>query len=113
MRRLVSGALVVAAGLGLTGGVSAAAGRGHPAKVQVIVIKSLAFRPAAADLQVGQAVEWDNEDIFQHSATAKDGSFNVELPPHSKKRIVLRRAGRVAYYCRYHPGMTGVLQVRP
>lgn len=113
MRRLFTGALVAAAGLGLAGGVSAAPGKGHPAKVQVIVVKNLAFGPAPAGLRVGQTVEWDNEDIFQHSATAKDGSFDVELPPHSKVRIVLRRAGKVAYYCRYHPGMTGALEVKP
>ena len=113
MRPLLTGVLVAAAGLALAGGVSAARGKGHPVKVQVIVVKNLAFGPAPTDLRVGQTVEWDNEDIFQHSASAKDGSFNVELPPHSKGRIVLRRAGKVAYYCRYHPGMTGVLEVKP
>ena len=113
MKRLVAGALVAVAALGLAGGVSAAARKGPPAKVQVIVVKNLAFGPAPAGLRVGQTVEWDNQDIFQHSATAKDGSFNVELPPHSRGRVVLRRAGKIAYYCRYHPGMTGVLDVKP
>ena len=54
---------------------------------------------------------WENHDIFQHSATAKDGAFDVELPPGGKASVTLTRAGLVEYYCRYHPGMTGRIQV--
>jgi plastocyanin len=76
-----------------------------------ITIANMAFGPAPANLKVGDTIEWVNADIFEHSATAKDGSFNVTLPPKGRGRTVLKRAGPVAFYCRYHPGMTGALVV--
>ena len=76
-----------------------------------VTIASMAFGPAPAGLRVGDTIEWVNDDIFQHSATATDGGFDVTLPPKTRVRAVLRRAGQVRFYCRYHPGMTGALTV--
>jgi plastocyanin len=89
----------------------AAPGKPAPGVVTIVVDK-LAFGPAPRGLKVGDVVQWVNRDIFQHSATARDKSFDVELPPGGQGRTVLRRAGKIAYVCRYHPGMTGVLEVR-
>jgi plastocyanin len=71
----------------------------------------MAFGSVPAGLRIGDAIEWVNDDIFQHTATARDGSFDVILPPQSRVRTVLRRAGQIPFYCRYHPGMTGRLTV--
>ena len=98
-------ALVFAATLTVVAPASSA-----PASYEV-VLANLAFGPAPMKLRVGDAVEWVNADIFDHSSTAKDGSFDVALPPKGQARVVLRRAGSVMFYCRYHPGMTGVLTV--
>jgi plastocyanin len=49
--------------------------------------------------------------MFQHTATAKDGSFNVDLPAGAKGKTVVRKAGAIAFMCKYHPGMRGVLKV--
>jgi plastocyanin len=48
-----------------------------------------------------------------HSATARDRSFDVTLQPHQSVRVTLRRPGRIAFYCRFHPAMQGVLAVAP
>jgi plastocyanin len=77
-----------------------------------ITIAGLAFGRPPTTLRVGDVIVWVNTDIFQHTATARDGSFDVILPPKGRARIVLRRAGAAQFYCRYHPGMTGVLAVR-
>jgi plastocyanin len=77
----------------------------------VIVINKLMFGPAPAGLHVGDVVEWANHDIFEHTATAKDGSFDLDLNPGASGRVVLKRAGMITYICSYHPGMTGVLRV--
>jgi plastocyanin len=77
----------------------------------VITRADMAFGPAPAGLRVGDAIEWVNDDIFQHSATARDGSFDVSLPRKTRVRTVLRRAGLIGCYCRYHPGMSGALTV--
>ena len=54
-----------------------------------------------------------NSDILRHTATATDGSFDIDLPAGAKGRAILKRAGGVAYVCRFHPGMKGRLEVAP
>lgn len=87
------------------------AGCGRQPRTHVVEIRDMAFAEPPAGLRVGDTIEWVNADIFQHTATAKDGSFDVDLAPNAHGRTVLKSAGNVAFYCRYHPGMTGVLAV--
>ena len=81
-----------------------------PAPVRTVVLAKMAFGPAPP-LHVGDVVEWRNDDMFQHTATARDGSFDLVLRPGARARVQLRKAGSVAVYCRYHPGMTLTLNV--
>jgi plastocyanin len=81
-------------------------------KTYTIVIAKMQFGAAPAGLRKGDRIIWVNRDIFEHTATARDGSFDVKLPPGAHATIVLRHAGRIAFYCKYHPGMTGVLNVQ-
>jgi plastocyanin len=82
-------------------------------RVHVIEIDKLAFGPAPEGLHVNDIVEWTNADIFQHTATAMDGTFDIDLPAGAKGRAALEQAGVVSYFCRYHPGMKGRLEVAP
>ena len=77
----------------------------------VIVIDKLAIGPAPGGLHVGDTVEWDNHDIFEHSVTARDGSFDLDLKPGAKATFVLKKPGSIAYYCKYHPNMQSRLDV--
>lgn len=104
--------LMLAAGLAL----AALAGCSRPARAPAprtyqVTVAQMAFGPAPQGLRAGDAVEWVNNDILQHSATARDGSFDVDLPPQGRARTVLKAPGKVDFYCKYHPGMTGVLVV--
>lgn len=81
--------------------------------VHVIEIDKLAFGSTPPGLHVNDIVEWTNADIFEHTATATDGSFDIDLPAGAKGRTILRRSGAVAYFCRFHPGMKGWLEVAP
>ncbi|MGN6549416.1 MAG: cupredoxin domain-containing protein [Pararhizobium sp.] len=83
------------------------------ASEHVVTIAKMAFGPPPSGLRVGDVVVWKNDDIFRHTATAHDGSFDVDLPAHTEKRVTLRKAGSFAFYCRFHPGMTGTLSVSP
>jgi len=76
-------------------------------KVHTVRMAKMVFGPAPTGVRVGDVIEWVNADIFQHTATARSGAFDVDLKPGAKARTVLRAAGVVSYYCRYHPGMTG------
>jgi plastocyanin len=95
----------------LAGAASIAASAPPPPKVYTVVIRDMAFGPLPARLRVGDTVEWVNNDIFQHSATATDKSFDADLAPKAHGRTVMRKAGVIAFYCRYHPGMKGRLTV--
>jgi len=37
----------------------------------------------------------------------------VTLPPKKSATVVLKKAGSVDYYCRYHPNMKASLSVEP
>ena len=87
--------------------------RGAEPQVYVIEINKLVFGPAPAELHVNDIVEWRNSDIFRHTATASDGSFDIDLPPGAKGQTVLKRPGVIDYTCRFHPGMKGRLEVAP
>ena len=86
--------------------MAAAAPRTH-----VVPIEKMKFGALPADVRAGDTIIWDNRDMFKHTATAKDGSFNVDLPAGAKGKTVVRKAGAIAFMCKYHPGMRGVLKV--
>ncbi|MDB5464749.1 MAG: plastocyanin [Phenylobacterium sp.] len=79
--------------------------------VYTVTLQQLKFGPVPAGLRVGDSIEWVNKDIFLHSATARDKSFDVELKPGARVRTVLTKAGAIPFSCRYHPNMTGTLVV--
>ena len=84
----------------------------HAATIQ-IVIQDLVFAPAEVAAKVGDTIEWVNKDVFAHTATARNGDFDVNLPPKKTVTSVLNKAGTVEYYCRYHPNMKAVLKIMP
>jgi plastocyanin len=69
------------------------------------------FGPVPSNLHVGDTIVWVNKDIFRHTATAANGSFNVILDPNKTATTTLRKAGTIPFTCIYHPGMRGVLHV--
>lgn len=87
-------------------------GLARAATVQ-IVMQNLEIAPTVVSAKVGDTVEWVNKDFIAHTATARNGDFDVNLPPNKTARIVLKKAGTVQYYCRYHPNMTATLKVAP
>ena len=100
-------ALAGAAALAM-GGSSAA--QNAPREI-VVVMDNMNFGRLPADAKVGDVIVWDNRDTVQHTATARDGSFDVRLQPGKKGRTVLSKAGNIAIYCIYHPMMRATLKV--
>jgi plastocyanin len=84
----------------------------HAATIQ-IVMENLVMLPAEATAKVGDTIEWINKDIFAHTATARNGDFDVTMPPKKTVTSVLKKAGTVEYYCRFHPNMKAVLTIAP
>ena len=77
--------------------------------VHRVVIDKMKFGPLPANLRAGDVIVWVNKDLFRHSTTARDGSFNVDLPPGTSGRATVARKGAIPFFCKYHPGMKGVL----
>ena len=80
-------------------------------RVHTVVIDKMKFGPVPAGIRVGDTILWVNKDFLKHTATARDRSFNIELPPKTAGKTLIRRSGSIAFYCIYHPGMTGSLSV--
>ncbi|WP_128924186.1 cupredoxin domain-containing protein [Bradyrhizobium guangxiense] len=78
-----------------------------------ITMDNLVISPAEISAKVGDTVTWINKDVFAHTATAKNGDFDVTLPPRKSVSGVLKKAGTIDYYCRYHPNMKATLKVEP
>jgi plastocyanin len=78
-----------------------------------IVLNHLKFGPVPTGLKVGDTIVWQNDDLFRHSATARDKSFDIDLPPAAKVSQVLATAGSFDFFCKFHPGMTGTLVIAP
>jgi plastocyanin len=84
----------------------------HAATIQ-IVMQDLVFAPAEVSAKVGDTIEWVNNGVFAHTATARNGDFDVSSPPKKTVTSVLNKAGTVEYYCRFHPNMKAVLKIAP
>jgi plastocyanin len=84
----------------------------HATTIQ-ITMENLVFSPAEASAKVGDTVEWINKDILAHTATARNGDWNVIIPPNKTATLVLKKAGAVDYFCRFHPNMKATLAVAP
>lgn len=80
---------------------------------QVVRLHDFGFAPDSLEVAVGDTVVFRNDDVVPHTATRVDGGWDSgELGPGASWRLVVRQAGAERYYCRYHPGMKGVLVVR-
>jgi plastocyanin len=93
----------------LTVGVSVPA---HAATIQ-ITMDNLVISPAEASAKVGDTIEWINKDVLAHTATARNDDFDVNMPPKKTVTSVLKKAGTIDYYCRFHPNMKATLIVAP
>jgi plastocyanin len=99
----------VAAAVLLPGAIAVPA---HAATIQVVMDK-MEISPAEVSVKVGDTIEWINKDVLAHTATARNGDFDVMMPAKKTVTSVVKKAGRIEYYCRFHPNMKAVLVVAP
>jgi plastocyanin len=102
--RLIATALLATL---LAGGPAAAAPTVH-----TIVLDRMKFGPLPPILRAGDSILWINKDPVRHTTTARDGSFNLDLPPNASGRTRVNRKGAIPFFCKYHPAMKGVLVSR-
>ncbi len=78
-----------------------------------VAMESVDYAPKRVTVRVGDTVEWTNKDIVAHTATARDRSWDVNVLPGKTGRMVMKVPGTLAYFCRYHPNMTGEIVIEP
>lgn len=76
-----------------------------------IAISNLEYGPSIVTVHVGDTVAWLNNDIVEHTATARDGAFDLKTPTGGSRRWRATKLGEIAYFCRLHPNMSGVVRV--
>ena len=123
---LASATLVLLAALALIAatGFPSLASAGRPAnsgsaqpQVVTVVIRGFKFEPPTVTVHAGDTVEWKNDDIVPHTATA-DG--NPEKPAFDSGtirtgaswRYVAQNKGTYNYICTLHPNMKRELIVQ-
>lgn len=84
----------------------------HAETIQIVMDK-LIYIPAETSAKVGDTIEWVNKDILVHTATAINGDWNVTIAPKKTERLILKKAGTIEYFCRFHPNMKGRIAVAP
>ena len=94
------------------GSVQAAVPRGP--QTQTIIIRDLKFQPAVLTMNVGDTVEWKNEDIVPHNAVSTEpkefDSDTIAVGSSWKYQTV--RKGAFFYNCTLHPNMKAKLVVQ-
>ena len=74
-------------------------------------INDVAFEPSEVFAHPGDVIEWQNHDFIDHTATARGGQWDIALPTGATRRLKLTRSGELAYFCKFHPGMSGTIHV--
>jgi plastocyanin len=75
-------------------------------------ISDFRFAPATITIHVGDSITWTNNGPTDHTATAKDGSFDTgTLKKGQSASHTFTRAGTFAYICSLHPFMHGTVVV--
>jgi plastocyanin len=82
-------------------------------KTYAVRIEGMKFVPERLEVAAGDTVVWTNKDFLPHSVTAVEAHLESgDLTPEKSFRFVAKRKGEMAYICRLHPVMKGMLLVK-
>ncbi len=105
-RTMVQGAAALALFATAASAQSQAAPRDH-----VVTMTSMSFGRIPTDVKVGDTITWINRDTVQHTATARDKSFDLRIAAGKSAKMTVQKAGTIPFYCIYHTMMRGTLKV--
>ena len=110
---VLTAALIAAAPVTFASGAfaqSADASKGHE---YTVTMGAMDYSAMPSGLKVGDTIVWVNHDTVLHSVTARDHSFDLRLNPGQSAKLALTQAGKIPFYCLFHPTMRGTLNVAP
>jgi plastocyanin len=74
-----------------------------------VTIEGFAFD--AKPVKAGQSFQVQNKDSTEHTFTANDGTFDVDVPAGKTVTVDALNAGTYKFHCKIHTSMTGTLEV--
>ena len=87
----------------------ATGGDGGEVKISMV---DILYKPAEADVKVGQKVTWTNDDPVAHTVTAENGAFDSgTVQSDETYSFTPEKAGDIPYFCEVHPNQRGTLKV--
>ena len=89
------------------------------ASVHKVTMKSITYEPKMIEIKEGDAVQWANDSLTEHSATSfenetQESKFDTGLiqPKRTSKKIEFKKAGNFPYHCSVHgKTMSGKIRV--
>lgn len=82
-------------------------------RTHTVVIEGTRFQPDTLTVRAGDTIVWVNKDLFPHTATASDSTFNSQvIAAGASWKYLARKKGEFAYACIFHPTMKAALLVK-
>jgi plastocyanin len=109
--RLVSFAVVLAV-LATSIGRAAAVVPSKP-RTHTVIIEGTRFQPESLTVKAGDTIVWVNKDLFPHTATASNSTFNSDvIAAGASWKYTAKKTGEFAYACVFHPTMKADMVVK-
>ncbi len=105
-------AVLVFAYIASVAGAALSAQAGEAGKT--VVIESYSFSPGQIKVKKGTTVTFTNKDSAPHTVTPENKNEFVgtgRLLKDETKTVVFDHAGKIKYFCDFHPSMEGVVIV--
>jgi plastocyanin len=78
-----------------------------------VIIEGTRFQPESLTVKAGDTIVWVNKDLFPHTATASNSTFDSQvIPAGASWKYVAKKKGEFAYGCLFHPTMKADLLVK-
>jgi plastocyanin len=90
-------------------GTTSGSGSGSGSGPVAVTIDNFAF--SVKPVTAGQSFKVQNKDSTEHTFTANNGTFDVDVPAGKTVTVDGQKAGSYAFHCKIHSFMTGTLKV--
>ena len=104
--------LLICTALATLAGPTASEGSPRP-KTHIVTIHGMQFVPSNLEVNLGDTVIWQNEDLVPHTVTSARKNFDSgAIEPGRSWKYVVKKKGSYSYICVYHPTMQAELIVQ-
>jgi plastocyanin len=113
VRSLLQASAAAVVSLVLAGTAASSAATNSAPKAYKVIMLVVGFDPSALTVKPGDKVTFVNNDLFPHTATADDKSFDSKsVAPAATWTYVAGKPGTHTYVCIFHPNMKGTIKVQ-